>query len=130
CYLTPHRGLISRWFTLFCLVLTLAACDMAPAVPTAAQPPVSTQVSRAPAATLAPTGTPTATAVPTQTPTPSPSATPTPKPPNPLEISAMRARQYPGSDLIVEGTLDAGANYQRHYASYLSDGLTLYGMLT
>ena len=123
----PH---ISRWLTLFCLIFTLAACESAPAVPSAPPGPTSTQVSLAPAPTRAPTGTSTPTAVPTQTPTPSPSPTPTPKPPNPLEIAAMRARPYPGSDLVVEGTLDAGVNYQRYYASYLSDGLKIYGMLT
>jgi len=75
----------------------------------------------APSATPLPTATATVTATPTETPTPTP---------HPLTMQAMRARDYPGSDLIIEQTLDPGSNYYRYVASYLSDGLKIYGLLT
>src|SRR5215510_2855795 len=48
----------------------------------------------------------------------------------PLEIDAMRARQYPGSDIVIEQALDPGINYSRYYVSYLSDGLKIYALMT
>ncbi len=48
----------------------------------------------------------------------------------PLEIDAMRARQYPGSDIVIEQVLDPGVNYSRYYVSYLSDGLKIYALMT
>ena len=45
-------------------------------------------------------------------------------------IAAMRQREYPGSDIILEKELDPGANYSRYYASYLSEGLKIYALLT
>jgi dipeptidyl aminopeptidase/acylaminoacyl peptidase len=69
--------------------------------------------------TLTPPATLTATAVPTATPVP-----------NPLQISAMRAREYPGSDITSEETLDPGVNYNRYYVSYLSEGLKIYALMT
>jgi dipeptidyl aminopeptidase/acylaminoacyl peptidase len=42
----------------------------------------------------------------------------------------MRQQQYPGSDIVIEQTLAPGSNYTRHIASYLSDGLKIYGLLT
>ena len=42
----------------------------------------------------------------------------------------MREAQYPGSDIKIEQTLKAGVNYQRYIASYLSDGLKIYALLT
>ncbi len=64
-----------------------------------------------------------------------PSSTPTvvftPTPTlHPMAIQAMRQRGYPGSDIVLEETLEPGANYSRHYASYQSDGLTIYALLT
>lgn len=73
--------------------------------------------------TLLPSATPTQTF----TPTPIPTATPTP---HPLEISAMRAREYPGSDIVIEDVLDPGVNYGRYYVSYLSEGLKIYALMT
>jgi dipeptidyl aminopeptidase/acylaminoacyl peptidase len=70
-------------------------------------------------ATAQPTPLPTATSAPTQTATP-----------HPLTIAAMRAREYPGSDLVIEQTLAPGANYDRHIVSYRSDGLKIYALLT
>jgi dipeptidyl aminopeptidase/acylaminoacyl peptidase len=72
-------------------------------------------------------------AAPTATTTPSPSATPslTPTPTlHPLTIESMRQRQYPGSDIVIEQSLDPGANYSRMIASYRSEGLKINGLLT
>ncbi|HXD11773.1 MAG TPA: alpha/beta fold hydrolase, partial [Anaerolineales bacterium] len=71
--------------------------------------------------------TPAPTSAPTETSTAIPSPTPIP---NPLEISAMRAREYPGSDIVIETVLDPGVNYQRYYVSYLSEGLKIYALMT
>ena len=49
---------------------------------------------------------------------------------HPLQIDAMRARDYPGSDIVIEAVLDPGVNYSRYYVSYLSDGLKIYAMMT
>lgn len=49
---------------------------------------------------------------------------------NPLSIEKMRQKEYPGSDLMIEQTLSSGSNYNRYIASYLSDGLKIYGLLT
>lgn len=68
-------------------------------------------------------------AFPTLLPTPAPSLTPTPTP-HPMEIRAMRAGYYPGSDIVIERELEAGPNYHRYYASYLSEGLKIYALLT
>jgi dipeptidyl aminopeptidase/acylaminoacyl peptidase len=48
----------------------------------------------------------------------------------PLAIDAMRQRDYPGSDLVIERTLSAGSNYQQYVASYQSDGLKIFALLT
>jgi dipeptidyl aminopeptidase/acylaminoacyl peptidase len=37
---------------------------------------------------------------------------------------------YPGSDITIVETLEPGRNYARYYASYESEGLTIYGLLT
>ncbi len=59
-------------------------------------------------------------------PTPEPSPTPL----YPLAIEAMRARDYPGSDIAIEQSLAPGSNYQRYLASYQSDGLKIYALMT
>lgn len=48
----------------------------------------------------------------------------------PLSIEAMRQKSYPGSDIVIEDTLVSGSNYQRYIASYKSDGLKIYALLT
>jgi dipeptidyl aminopeptidase/acylaminoacyl peptidase len=73
------------------------------------------------------TALPTLIPAPTLTLTPAPTATPTL---HPLEINAMRAREYPGSDIVIEQTLDPGVNYNRYYVSYLSEGLKIYALMT
>ena len=70
---------------------------------------------------------PSASLTPTQTPTPISTPTPTL---HPLQIEAMRARQYPGSDIVIEKVLDPGVNYSRYYVSYLSEGLRIYALMT
>ena len=48
----------------------------------------------------------------------------------PLAIDAMRQREYPGSDLIIEQTLAPGSKYRQYIASYQSDGLKINALLT
>ena len=50
--------------------------------------------------------------------------------PHPLSIEALREGEYPGSDIAIEQTLSPGSNYQRYIASYKSEGLKIYGLLT
>lgn len=106
-------------------VLLLGACFARPLPP---DPSTPTAVPSAAVLTLTPT------VLPGQSPTSSgetPLSFPTPvATPFPLSIEAMRARQYPGSDLILEHELLAGANYRQYLASYLSEGLKIYGLLT
>ena len=103
---------------LILLSLLLSACGAGQAAspPTPAAPPTST-------ASPLPPQTPT----PTSTFTPVPTATPIP---HPLEIRSMRAREYPGSDIVLETVLDPGVNYNRYYVSYLSEGLKIYALMT
>lgn len=49
---------------------------------------------------------------------------------DPLTIEVMRARKYPRSAIKIEETLDVGVNYSRYIASYKSDGLKIFGLLT
>jgi len=78
--------------------------------------------STTPPAALAPT------ARPTVTPPALPAAAQETLPP--LAILAMRQRDYPGSDLVIERTLSPGRNYQQYVASYQSDGLKIFALLT
>ena len=59
-----------------------------------------------------------------------PISSPIPSDSSPLAITAMRAKTYPGSDLVIENTLSAGQGYNRYIVSYQSDGLKLFGLLT
>ena len=47
-----------------------------------------------------------------------------------MNIPALRQAGYPGSEIVIEETLEPGANYFRYYASYLSEGLKIYALLT
>ncbi len=49
---------------------------------------------------------------------------------SPLSIELLRRGEYPGSDIVIEETLTPGSNYQRYLASYQSEGLKIYGLLT
>ncbi len=110
-------------------VAPVTSSDAAPA-PAETQPQPAMTATSLP--TASPTPTPTATASPTATPTATatPLPTPTPTPLHPLSIEAMRLGEYPGSEITIEQTLDPGANYDRYVASYLSEGLKIYGLLT
>jgi uncharacterized protein len=87
-------------------------------------------------ATLPPpaNGTATATVTVPVTETPLPSETPIPASPtptlHPMMIEAQRLTPHPGSPITIERELERGANYSRYYASYLSDGLKIYALLT
>ena len=50
--------------------------------------------------------------------------------PDPLSIEYMRQQKYPGSDIAIEQTLSPESNYNRYIASYQSEGLKIYGLLT
>lgn len=50
--------------------------------------------------------------------------------PHPLSIESLRHDDYPGSELVIEQTLSPGNNYDRYIASYKSEGLKIYGLLT
>ncbi|HLO32034.1 MAG TPA: alpha/beta fold hydrolase [Anaerolineales bacterium] len=89
--------------------------------------PTTVSAQKVPAASGTPLPAPTASLSPTETSSPIPTATPTL---HPLQIEAMRARQYPGSDIVVEQVLDPGVNYNRYYVSYLSEGLKIYALMT
>ncbi len=113
-----HRHL----FPIMIIALLLTAC-----APVAA----AVDPAQAPAALPQPEQTqeqaPTVISSPTSTAAPSPTPTPTP---HPMQINALRAGTYPGSDIVIEEELDPGANYKRYYASYLSEGLKIYALLT
>lgn len=49
---------------------------------------------------------------------------------SPMFIENLRKRGYPASNISLEETLTPGANYRRYIASYKSDGLKIYGLLT
>jgi dipeptidyl aminopeptidase/acylaminoacyl peptidase len=78
-------------------------------------------------------GPPPAVAAPSARPSATPSASPAAAAQQtlpPLAIDAMRQRDYPGSDLVIERTLSPGSNYQQYIASYQSDGLKIFALLT
>lgn len=49
---------------------------------------------------------------------------------NPLAIDTMRKGNYPGSDIQIEKELADGTNYKQYIASYKSEGLKIYALLT
>lgn len=49
---------------------------------------------------------------------------------HPLMINVLRSKDYPGSEIIIEQTLSSGVNYNQYIASYRSEGLKIYGLLT
>jgi uncharacterized protein len=99
------------------------------ASPTLALPVREMPSATGPAATASATATSSATPTPTasEPPTLTPTATPTL---HPMTIAAMRQGSYPGSDIVIEKELTSGVNYHRYYASYLSEGLKIYALLT
>src|SRR5512134_4057686 len=92
----------SPWIVMAVAAFLAAACSSNPPpvqAPNAGTLPGSNTPSPLPTHTAAPTTTP----APTETPVPT--ATPTP---HPLTIQSMREREYPGSDVVIEQTLDPG----------------------
>lgn len=49
---------------------------------------------------------------------------------HPLSIEALRKGEYPGSEIVIEQTIEPGSNYKRYIASYKSEGLKIYGLLS
>jgi uncharacterized protein len=121
--------------------------------PTATTVPTVIATMADPTATTAPAAAPTETATVAASPTASPTLTNTasdgglaaaPAPltttqgttrtfstaPHALQIVVERQKTYPGSDLVIEQTLAPGVNYRQYIASYQSDGLKIYGLLT
>ncbi len=121
-------------FLLMALVLVTACNATDTPQPMTAQPQIAITMF-APTATPIPTTPPESVAQAAQegvtdvSNAPAPAATALP-PAQPLTIEAMRQRTYPGSDLVIELTLTPGSNYNRYYASYLSDGLKIFALLT
>jgi dipeptidyl aminopeptidase/acylaminoacyl peptidase len=106
-----------RWL---CLSAALAALSLScSGLGWMPQPDPSATPNRRPLATL------------TSTPSPSPSATLPPTATlHPLTIESMRLRDYPGSEVTREQELEPGINYDRFRASYYSEGLKIYALLT
>lgn len=50
--------------------------------------------------------------------------------PLPIFIESLKKRNYPASEIVIEQTLPKRSNYLRYIASYHSDGLKIYGLLT
>lgn len=48
---------------------------------------------------------------------------------HPLQISEMRKKEYPGSEIVTEKTLRSGNGFQRYVVSYESEGLRIKGIL-
>ena len=106
--------------------LPSSAAELPPEEPQPVEILIPTPTLRDPA-TIVLTSTPTRTSEPTSTPTIEVTPTPTLYP---LDIRAMRQTPYPGSEILFEETLEPGANYSRYIASYQSEGLKIYGLLT
>lgn len=120
-------------FLLVILSLVLSAC-LGSGSGVAIQPQ-ETATSRVLASPVAPTALPSVTPTPlpsaTPTVTPSPTVVPTATPTlHPMQIEALRQGEFPGSEIVIEETLQRGANYSRYYAYYLSEGLKIYALLT
>ncbi len=49
---------------------------------------------------------------------------------NPLAIDYMRSQTYPGSDIKIEQNLSDGINYKQYIASYKSQDLKIFALLT
>ncbi|HEX9796991.1 MAG TPA: alpha/beta fold hydrolase [Anaerolineales bacterium] len=72
---------------------------------------------------------PTPATSPTPTASPTPSLTPTPTP-HPLTLDWLRSQSFTAGPITIEQTLEPGANYFRYLASYPSEGLKIYALLT
>jgi dipeptidyl aminopeptidase/acylaminoacyl peptidase len=109
-----HAKTIALYMSVSMLIVLVTACTSAPLTPSATTT-ASASVPTQPRPTA------------TGTPTPTPSPTPTP---HPLTIESMREREYPGSDIVIEQTLESGSNYRRYIVSYRSEGLKIFALMT
>jgi len=105
----------------FALIL-LTACSSPAAGAVLAEPERATE--SVPTQTVHP---PTKTSTPTATLPSSPTSTPIP---HTLSIDYLKDRTYPASEIQIEESLANGANYYRYIASYRSEGLKIFAMLT
>lgn len=131
------RRIYLTWFAILILATLAAACGGCisagnPVSPgenqlASTDPPPAAIPLFSSTPTVAALATSTNTAAPTATPTATPSPTPTP---HPMNIAAMRETPYPGSEIVIEETLEPGGNYHRYIASYRSEGLKIYALLT
>jgi dipeptidyl aminopeptidase/acylaminoacyl peptidase len=126
-----HR--LSPWLFLLLLLPLLTACGRSALPQTGSSLAGALAAPTRQAASPTPLPSATSTSLPSTTPTvtPSPTVTPTPTPTlHPMSIQALRQGDYPGSQIVIEDTLERGANYSRYHASYLSEGLKIYTLLT
>lgn len=130
----PHfrtdTRLIITWTLLFlsaCTGLEAAKPAVRPEVTMTAGLPATNRPTASPSSSPTITASPTATQTPTTTPTITPTYTPTP---HPMSIPALRQLVIPGSEIMIEETLEPGANYSRYYVHYLSEDLRIYALLT
>lgn len=117
------RSSILAW--LFVSLIGCGSSNSPEPAPTSSRPTLAAVIASA-ESDADPTALPLPTEIPPPTNTPAPTATPE----HPLMISVGRARAYEGSEITIEQTLAPGSNYDRYIASYLSDGLKIYALLT
>ncbi|HSF81321.1 MAG TPA: alpha/beta fold hydrolase [Anaerolineales bacterium] len=125
------RYLCFYWFLLACLLLSACGPQVIEAAPPGGDPVIQAPSAVPASQTPIPPVPPTATIPPSPTITSTPTFTPTPTATlHPMHILALRQTPYPGSEIILESELERGANYSRYYASYLSEELKIYALLT
>ncbi len=123
-----RHKLKTYWYLWILLAVVCTACSGAAGISGGAVPD---SITAAPSETATASHTPSPTATPTPAPSLTPTITLTPTPtPHPMSIQALRDMEIPGSEITIEETLEPGANYSRYYASYLSEGLKIYALLT
>jgi dipeptidyl aminopeptidase/acylaminoacyl peptidase len=77
----------------------------------------------------APTAATATSTPPTAPPSAGPTATPTPKPPHPVSLQALMAKEYNGRQLRVGRVLARTSDYSRHFVTYKSGELTISGIM-
>ncbi len=116
------------------LTCWLVSCQQAPQTSAGTAPPSTTTIASAPLGdTTSPsviTGAATSIYTPMLAVAPTTLTLPASPDSSPLAITVMRAKAFPGSDIVIESTLSAGPDYNRYIVSYQSDGLKLFGLLT
>ncbi len=118
-------------FVLMSFVLTSCGTQRLAAEPgVISQVPVENPSATAILVPLSPTPSPPPKGTSTPTGTPAPTFTPSPTPPHPLSIEYLRKQTYPGSEVVLEEQLADGPNYYRYLASYRSEGLKIFALLT